>query len=155
MTMDYNIEDNDMNIKGTKRLFFENHDKRKRKATSSDKDPDVYTLEDLNCKSCLYFRGRCMKHTLCGQLRCKFEAEKMEAYKREKSASGNPLADVVFEEYEGEFMITETDKKSANYLRIVFVLRALHKNGEISDEEYEKAKRYYKTMTGSDITILE
>lgn len=50
-------------------------------------------------------------------------------------------------------MITETQTKSANYLRIVAVLRTLKENGSISEKEYARAKKYYKKLTGADICI--
>lgn len=50
-------------------------------------------------------------------------------------------------------MISETQTKSANYLRIIVVLRSLKESGVISEKEYGKAKKYYKKLTGADICI--
>ena len=50
-------------------------------------------------------------------------------------------------------MLTETQTKSANYIRIIAVLRSLKENGVISEKEYGRAKKYYKKLTGADICI--
>lgn len=52
-------------------------------------------------------------------------------------------------------MVAENQKKSANYLRIVAVLRSLLANGTISQKEYGRAKKYYKKLTGADIVIAD
>lgn len=52
-------------------------------------------------------------------------------------------------------MLTETQTKSANFLRIIAVLRSLRESGVISDKEYGKAKKYYKKLTGADINIAD
>lgn len=52
-------------------------------------------------------------------------------------------------------MITETRTKSANYLQIITVLRHLREKGVITEKEYDKAKKYYKTLTGADIVIAD
>jgi hypothetical protein len=51
-------------------------------------------------------------------------------------------------------MITETQTKSANYLRIIGVLRSLLAQGKITDGEYQHAKNYYQRLTGADIIII-
>lgn len=51
-------------------------------------------------------------------------------------------------------MITENEKKSANFLRIVTVLQMLRNNSIITGGEYDKAKKYYQSLTGSDLIIL-
>lgn len=50
-------------------------------------------------------------------------------------------------------MLSETQTKSANYLRIIAVLRSLKESGAISEKEYGRAKKYYKKLTGADICI--
>ncbi len=50
-------------------------------------------------------------------------------------------------------MRSESVTKSANYLRIIFVLRSLLADGTISRKEYNRAKEYYKKLTGSDLVI--
>ena len=52
-------------------------------------------------------------------------------------------------------MRSESVTKSANYLRIVSVLRALLSDGTISRKEYDRAKEYYKKLTGSDLVIVD
>ena len=52
-------------------------------------------------------------------------------------------------------MITEKQSKSANYLRIVAVLRQLLDSGKITNKEYGKAKKYYQKLTGADIIIAD
>ena len=50
-------------------------------------------------------------------------------------------------------MLSETQTKSANYLRIIAVLRSLKESGTITEKEYGRAKKYYKKLTGADICI--
>lgn len=52
-------------------------------------------------------------------------------------------------------MIAMSQTKSANYLFIVAVLKSMRANGVITPGEYEKAKRYYKRLTGSDLIITD
>lgn len=52
-------------------------------------------------------------------------------------------------------MVAEKQTKSANYFRIIAVLRHLLENGQISEKEYGRAKKYYKKMTGADIVISD
>ena len=51
-------------------------------------------------------------------------------------------------------MLTECQTKSANYLRIIAVLQGLRDTNVISEAEYQKAKQYYKRLTGADIIVL-
>lgn len=52
-------------------------------------------------------------------------------------------------------MVTETQTKSANYLRIIAVLRSLKESGTINEKEYVRAKKYYKKLTGADICVAD
>lgn len=52
-------------------------------------------------------------------------------------------------------MLSEVQTKSANYLRIIAVLKALRERGHINDKEYAKAKKYYWKLTGADIVIAD
>ena len=52
-------------------------------------------------------------------------------------------------------MLTENEKKSANYARIVYVLQSMKEDGLISAEEYKRAKKYYQSLTGSDLVLLD
>ena len=52
-------------------------------------------------------------------------------------------------------MLSETQTKSANYIRIIAVLKVLHESGYINDKEYSRAKKYYRKLTGADIVIIE
>lgn len=52
-------------------------------------------------------------------------------------------------------MVAEKQTKSANYLRIVSMLRHLLSNGKITDKEYGRAKKYYKQLTGADIVVAD
>lgn len=52
-------------------------------------------------------------------------------------------------------MITEARNKSANFLRIVTVLKSLRDSGTIDQKEYERAKKYYRKITGADIVITD
>ena len=51
-------------------------------------------------------------------------------------------------------MITMSQTKSANYL-IVAVLKSMREGGVITLAEYERAKRYYQKLTGSDLVIAD
>lgn len=50
-------------------------------------------------------------------------------------------------------MIAEKTKQNANYFRIVTILRSLLNSGEISKNEYTRAKAYYKKLTDADMVI--
>lgn len=52
-------------------------------------------------------------------------------------------------------MVAEKQTKSANYLRIVSMLRHLLDIGKINEQEYGRAKKYYKQLTGADIVIAD
>ena len=52
-------------------------------------------------------------------------------------------------------MITMSQTKSANYLFIVVVLKSMRNSGAITAAEYERAKRYYQKLTGSDLVIAD
>ena len=51
------------------------------------------------------------------------------------------------------FAVSQT--KSANYLFIVAVLKSMREGGVITQAEYERAKRYYQKLTGSDLVIAD
>jgi len=53
----------------------------------------------------------------------------------------------------GAAIVTETQAKSANFLRIVSVLQKLRDQEKITEKEYLRAKKYYQKLTGADITI--
>ena len=55
----------------------------------------------------------------------------------------------------GFSMLSEVQTKSANFLRIVSVLRRLRKDGTISAKEYNRAKKYYQQLTGADIILAD
>lgn len=50
-------------------------------------------------------------------------------------------------------MVTDTLHKSATYLRIVSMLSSVRDKGLITAEEYDRAKQYYKKLTGADLII--
>lgn len=52
-------------------------------------------------------------------------------------------------------MIAMSQTKSANYLFIVAVLKSMLEDGVITPGEYERAKRYYQRLTGSDLVIAD
>lgn len=52
-------------------------------------------------------------------------------------------------------MVTEKENKSANYIRIVNILKSLLGNGAITEKEYNRAKKYYRNLTGADIVIAD
>ena len=52
-------------------------------------------------------------------------------------------------------MIATSQTKSANYLFIVAVLKSMRDGGVIPPAEYERAKRYYQKLTGSDLVIAD
>lgn len=52
-------------------------------------------------------------------------------------------------------MLSEKQTKSANFLRIIMQLRFLRDTGMITEQEYYKAKKYYKGATGADIVISD
>ena len=45
--------------------------------------------------------------------------------------------------------------KGANYLFIVAILKSMRDTGVITSAEYERAKRYYQKLTGSDLFIVD
>ena len=52
-------------------------------------------------------------------------------------------------------MIAEKQTKSANFLRIIAMLKSLRDDGKISIQEYSRAKKYYKKLTGADTIITD
>ena len=52
-------------------------------------------------------------------------------------------------------MLSEHQSKNANYLRILMTLRALLQRGDITEKEYRRAKKYYRTLTGADIILTD
>ena len=52
-------------------------------------------------------------------------------------------------------MVVEKQTKSANYIRIVAVLKSLRDSGKINPKEYIRAKNFYKNLTGADIVIAD
>lgn len=52
-------------------------------------------------------------------------------------------------------MLSETQRKSGNYLCIVSVLKYLRDSGHIDQKQYDRAKKYYKGLTGSDLVIAD
>lgn len=52
-------------------------------------------------------------------------------------------------------MLSEVQTKSANYIRIISVLKALREHGYINEKEYTRAKKYYRKLTGADIVIAD
>ena len=52
-------------------------------------------------------------------------------------------------------MIAEAQTKSANFLRIVSILRRLRNEGTITVKEYDRAKKYYQQLTGADIILAD
>lgn len=50
-------------------------------------------------------------------------------------------------------MIAENKTKNANFLRVIGILRSLLADGTITLAEYNRAKKYYKKLTGADIMI--
>ena len=51
-------------------------------------------------------------------------------------------------------MITACQSKSVSFLRIIVVLQRLRDQGVITEKEYQRAKQYYKQLTGADIVVL-
>ena len=51
-------------------------------------------------------------------------------------------------------MIAEKTKQNANYFRIVTILRSLLRLGAISKAEYNRAKEFYRKLTGADMVIV-
>ena len=52
-------------------------------------------------------------------------------------------------------MIAVSQTKSANYLFIVAILKVMRDNDLITLAEYDRAKRYYRKLTGSDLAIAD
>lgn len=50
-------------------------------------------------------------------------------------------------------MIAENKTKNANYLRIVLTLQTLRDHQQITAKEYERAKEFYRKLTGADLVI--
>ena len=52
-------------------------------------------------------------------------------------------------------MIAENKLKNANYVRIVSILKNLLRQQIITNKEYDRAKKYYRSLTGADIVIAD
>ena len=52
-------------------------------------------------------------------------------------------------------MIAEKQTKSANFLRIIAILKSLRDDGKISIQEYSRAKKYYKKLTNQLLVFAE
>ena len=52
-------------------------------------------------------------------------------------------------------MLAEKTEKNIKFVRIVAVLKSLRNSGGISPKEYNRAKIYYRKMTGADIVIAD
>ena len=52
-------------------------------------------------------------------------------------------------------MLAEKTEKNIKFVRIVAVLKSLRNSGGISPKEYNRAKNYYRKMTGADIIIAD
>ena len=52
-------------------------------------------------------------------------------------------------------MLAEKTEKNIKFVRIVAVLKSLRNSGGISHKEYNRAKNYYRKMTGADIIIAD
>lgn len=52
-------------------------------------------------------------------------------------------------------MVVESKTKAANFLFILSVLRDLQDQGVITATEYERAKLYYRNMTGAKIHVVK
>ena len=50
-------------------------------------------------------------------------------------------------------MIPKKLQKDAEYLRIVRILKKLRETEAISDEEYARAKRFYRTLVGTEMIV--
>ena len=50
-------------------------------------------------------------------------------------------------------MIAENKTKNANFLRLLHILRSLREDRMITPDEYDRAKKYYRKLTGADIVI--
>lgn len=51
-------------------------------------------------------------------------------------------------------MVSENTQKSAKFVRIINVLKAMLSAGDITEKEYNRAKQYYAKLTGADIIIV-
>jgi len=51
-------------------------------------------------------------------------------------------------------MLAENKTKNANFLRVVAMLKSLLDRGDITPKEYDRAKKYYRKLTGADIIIV-
>lgn len=52
-------------------------------------------------------------------------------------------------------MVSYKNTKNAKYLFIMSALMALLRQGAITENEYLRAKRYYKKLTGADIILVK
>lgn len=52
-------------------------------------------------------------------------------------------------------MKAEKQTKSANFIRIIAILKSLRDEGKITPKEYGRATKYYKNLTGADIVIAD
>lgn len=52
-------------------------------------------------------------------------------------------------------MVVESKTKAANFLYILSILRDLQDQGAITDAEFERAKRFYRDLTGAKIHVVK
>ena len=52
-------------------------------------------------------------------------------------------------------MLAQHTKENINFIGIVLVLRALQNDQLITAQEYNRAKAYYRKLTGSDFVIAD
>ena len=57
--------------------------------------------------------------------------------------------------WEGSYHDHYVADQECNYLFIVAVLKSMREGGVITLAEYERAKRYYQKLTGSDLVIAD
>ena len=50
-------------------------------------------------------------------------------------------------------MVSEKARKNAGYLQILFRLKKMKDRKVITNEEYEKARAYYRQLTGADVVL--
>lgn len=55
----------------------------------------------------------------------------------------------------GSMMLSFKNTKNANFLFIVDMLKALLSQELITEKEYDKAKKYYRKLTGADIVLAQ
>ena len=58
----------------------------------------------------------------------------------------------IFQEFP---MLAQHTKENINFIGIVLVLRALQNDQLITAQEYNRAKAYYRKLTGADIVIAD